>query len=77
MDEGELTPAQVFYMENRDRLVSRAQDYYLETCLCMEQGSYGCVFLFPQGTPEPGLGLFPLFKGSLGGLPICIYTHPY
>ncbi|CAK9037159.1 unnamed protein product [Durusdinium trenchii] len=30
VDEGELTPAQVFYMENRDRLVSRAQDYYLE-----------------------------------------------
>ena len=28
--ESELTPAQVFYMENRERLVSRAQDYYLE-----------------------------------------------
>eukprot|EP00438_Fugacium_kawagutii_P024975 Skav217966 [mRNA] locus=scaffold3450:162353:171873:- [translate_table: standard] len=30
LDEDELTPAQVFYMENRERLVSRAQDYYLE-----------------------------------------------
>ena len=29
-EESELTPAQVFYMENRERLVSRAQDYYLE-----------------------------------------------
>ena len=28
--ESELTPAQVFYLENRERLVSRAQDYYLE-----------------------------------------------
>lgn len=30
VDDAELTPAQVFYMENRERLVSRAQDYYLE-----------------------------------------------
>ncbi|CAE8641209.1 unnamed protein product, partial [Polarella glacialis] len=29
-DEAELTPAQVFYLENRERLVSRAQEYYLE-----------------------------------------------
>ncbi|CAK0818521.1 unnamed protein product, partial [Prorocentrum cordatum] len=27
---GQLTPAQLFYSENRERLVSRAQDYYLE-----------------------------------------------
>eukprot|EP00931_Biecheleriopsis_adriatica_P100364 TRINITY_DN75690_c0_g1_i1.p1 TRINITY_DN75690_c0_g1~~TRINITY_DN75690_c0_g1_i1.p1 ORF type:complete len:540 (+),score=137.83 TRINITY_DN75690_c0_g1_i1:19-1638(+) len=28
--EAELTPAQLFYLENRERLVSRAQEYYLE-----------------------------------------------
>jgi hypothetical protein len=27
---GETSAQQVFYMENRERLVSRAQDYYLE-----------------------------------------------
>ena len=27
---GETPAQQVFYMENRERLVSRAQDYYLE-----------------------------------------------
>jgi len=29
-DEGNLTPAQLFYLENRERMVSRAQDYYLQ-----------------------------------------------
>lgn len=29
-DRGAMTPAQVFYMENRGRLVARAQEYYLE-----------------------------------------------
>eukprot|EP00445_Apocalathium_hangoei_P071813 CAMPEP_0204164052 /NCGR_PEP_ID=MMETSP0361-20130328/36918_1 /ASSEMBLY_ACC=CAM_ASM_000343 /TAXON_ID=268821 /ORGANISM="Scrippsiella Hangoei, Strain SHTV-5" /LENGTH=642 /DNA_ID=CAMNT_0051120841 /DNA_START=23 /DNA_END=1949 /DNA_ORIENTATION=- len=30
VDTTGMTPAQVFYLENREKLVSRAQDYYLE-----------------------------------------------
>eukprot|EP00930_Biecheleria_cincta_P059296 TRINITY_DN45044_c0_g1_i1.p1 TRINITY_DN45044_c0_g1~~TRINITY_DN45044_c0_g1_i1.p1 ORF type:complete len:510 (+),score=82.79 TRINITY_DN45044_c0_g1_i1:24-1532(+) len=41
VDEAELTPAQVFYLENRDRLVSRAQDYYLEKHRELQQSRDG------------------------------------